>query len=115
MYQNEIIDLPKLTEERYENIFKIYQDEDNRYYYNLLETINFPENLPDAFFTSYIVQPGDTFPYISYKLFNTTYGWWFIALANQIINPLQPLEIGSVLKIPTINVIREIIRQVNSQ
>lgn len=113
MYQNEITELPKLTEERYENIFNIHQDEDDRYYYNLLETVNFPENLPEAFFNSYTVQPGDTFPYISYKLFSTIHVWWVIALANQIINPIKPLESGTILKIPTINIIREIIRQIN--
>jgi LysM repeat protein len=114
MYQNEISELPKLAEERYENIFNVYQDENDRYYYNLLETINFPQNLPDAFFTTYTVLPGDTFPYISYKLYKTIHVWWVITLANNITNPILPLEIGTILKIPSLNVIREIIRQINT-
>jgi hypothetical protein len=113
MYQNQISELPKLAEERYENIFNVYQDQDDRYYYNLLETINFPQNLPDAFFSTYTVLPGDTFPYISYKLFGTIHTWWIIALANNIINPIQPLEPSTTLKIPSLNVVREIIRQIN--
>lgn len=115
MYQNEISDLPQLADEKYENIFKIYQDEDSRYYYNLLETISFPENLPDGYFTTYIIQPGDTYPFISYKLFKTTGVWWVITLANQILDPTQPLEVGTALKIPTLSIIREIIKQINTQ
>lgn len=115
MYQNEIPDLPRLADERYENIFKIYQDDDDRYYYNLLETINFPENLPDGYFTSYVVRPGDTFPFISYKLYKTINVWWVICLVNQINNPTLPLEAGTVLKVPALNIIREIIREINTQ
>jgi LysM repeat protein len=115
MYQNEIKDLPSLPDERYENIFQVFQDENNRYFYNLLETINFPENLPDGFFTTYVVQPGDTYPYISYKLFKTINVWWAICLVNEITNPTLPLEPGTVLKVPTLNTIREIIRQINLQ
>jgi LysM repeat protein len=114
MYQNQISELARLTEEKYENIFNVYQDEDDRYYYNLLETINFPDNLPDAFFTTYTVQPGDTLPFISYKIFSSINVWWVIALANQINNPVLPLETGSQLKIPNMNIIREIISQINS-
>ncbi len=114
MYQNQISELPKLAEERYENIFNVYQDEDNRYFYNLLETINFPANLPDGFFNPYTIKPGDTFPFISYKVFGTIHGWWVIALANEIMNPLQPLNPGTILKIPNLNIVREIIRQINS-
>lgn len=114
MYQNEIPDLPKLKDERYENIFQVFQDEDDRYYYNLLETINFPENLPAGFFTTYTVVPGDTLPYISYKLYKTIHVWWVVCLVNNITNPTITLTPSTVLKVPTINIVREIIRQINS-
>ena len=113
MYQNQISELERLTEEKYENIFNVYLDEDNRYYYNLLETINFPENLPDAFFTQYDVQPGDTLPLVSYKMFGTINIWWVIALANNINNPVEGLKTGTPIKIPNLNIIREIIKQIN--
>ena len=114
MYQNQISELPRITEEKYENIFNVYLDENNRYYYNLLETITFPQNLPDAFFTTYTIQPGDILPFISYKLFNSINVWWIVALANQINNPTLPLEVGTQLKIPNTNIIREIISQINT-
>jgi nucleoid-associated protein YgaU len=115
MYQNEISELPKLKDERYENIFKVFQDKDNSYFYNLLETINFPDNLPDGIFETYTVQPGDTLPFISYKIFKTINVWWIICLANNIQNPVKLLEPGTYLKIPNINIIRLIIRQIVTQ
>lgn len=115
MYQNEISELRKLKDERYENIFQIYQDENSRYYYNLLETINFPDNLPEGFFNDYVIQPGDTLPFISFKLFNTIHVWWVICLANKINDPTKELIPGEVLRVPLINIVREIIRQVNTQ
>ena len=42
-YQNNITDLETITEERYENIFKVYKlDEFNKgyYFYNILNKIN---------------------------------------------------------------------------
>jgi len=115
MYQNEIPELPKLAEDGYENIFNVYQDENDKYYYNLLETINFPKNLPNGFFTQYTIQPGDTYPLISYKIFGTINVWWIITLANQITDPTLPLQTGDVLRVPKLNIVREIIRQINSQ
>jgi len=38
MKQNQIDSLPLLNSTNYENIFNVYQDEDSRYYYNLLQT-----------------------------------------------------------------------------
>lgn len=114
MYQNEIPELPKLKDERYENIFQVHQDEDDKYYYNLLETINFPNNLPSGYFSTYTVAPGDTLPYISYKLFKTIHVWWVICLVNNITNPTITLTPGTTLKVPIINVIQEIIRQINT-
>lgn len=113
MYQNEITDLPKLLQENYENIFQIFQDKDDHYFYNLLETIHFPENLPSGYFDTYNIRPGDTLPFISYKLYKTTNLWWAICLANNIINPTEQLETATTLKIPKVSILREIIKQIN--
>ncbi len=115
MYQNDIEELPSLKDERYENIFKVFQDKDNRYFYNLLETISFPDKLPDGVFDLYTIQPNDTLPFISYKIFKSIHIWWVICLANNIQNPVLPLEPGSTLKIPNINIIRLIIRQIATE
>lgn len=109
MNQNTIDELPKLDTENFENIFNVYQNESGSYYYNLLETVVFPKNLPANFFTTYSIAPGDTWPYISYKAFNTPNLWWLILLVNGIDNPLSKLEIGRSLLIPIYSVMQDIL------
>lgn len=114
-YQNNIKELPRLKDENYENIFKVYQTEDGSYYYNLLQTLHFPENLPDSFFSTYTVEYGDTLPYISYKVYNNIRLWWVITHANNIINPTIKLEPGTVLKIPKTEIVSTILTEIGLQ
>lgn len=113
MYQNYIKDLPNLTQDRYENIFNIYLDEDNRYFYNLLQSVILPSNLPESLFDTYTVVPGDTLPFISYKNYRTINLWWMICIANNVVNPTTPFEAGTTLKIPKETIVREVLRQIN--
>jgi len=115
MKQNSILDLPKLKNDNYENIFNIYNDEDGRYYYNLLQTIAFPQNLPDGYFDKYDIVYGDTWPYISYKVYKTTNAWWVILLANNIKNPIDSLTPGTSIKIPKLPVVKLIVSQILTQ
>lgn len=112
MKQNSIKELPKLDTENLENIFNVYQEENGLYYYNLLQTIVFPQDLPKALFNSYIISYGDTWPYISFKNFQTPNLWWLILLANNISNPLLPLVPGTELKIPVIEVVRQVLGEI---
>ena len=114
MYQNQISELPYLSEERLENIFNVYLDDDNKFFYNILETVDFPENLPDGLFSTYTVEPGDTLPFISYKVFGTIFLWWVICIVNKIDNPVQPLKTGTVLKILNDNTVRVLLQEINS-
>jgi nucleoid-associated protein YgaU len=114
MYQNSIKELPRLKTENLENIFHIYQNENDLYFYNLLQTIHFPQNLPDSYFQQYNVTYGDTWPYISYKVYGDTRLWWIITLANNIINPTHVLNSGDILKIPNIEVVSEILTQITT-
>lgn len=111
MKQNQIDELPKLDFENLENIFNVYQNENGMYFYNLLQTVVFPQNLPLNLFDFYTIQYGDTWPYISYKTLNTPNLWWLILLANNIRNPLTPLVNATTIKIPTIAVVREVLSQ----
>lgn len=114
MYQNNISTLQRLARERYENIFKIHTDEDGHYFYNLLQNIIFPDNLPTGFFNYYDVAPGDTLPFISYKTYKSIHLWWTICLVNGIDNPTIKLEPGTKLKILKDDTVKLLIRELNS-
>ncbi len=111
MKQNQIQDLKKLKNENFENIFNVYQ-ESGMYYYNLLQTIHFPQDLPQSLFTTYVISYGDTWPLISFKNYKTPNLWWLILLANGINNPLEPLVLSTTIKIPVNSVVREVLTQI---
>ena len=112
MKQNQIPALEKLHPENMENIFNVYQEADGLYYYNLLQTIAFPQNLPLTLFTNYTISYGDTWPFISYKNYNTPNLWWIILLANNIQNPLEPLLPGTTIKVPINVVVKDVLAQI---
>lgn len=111
--QRDIEDLPKLSIENFENIFNVYKDEKGMYFYNLLNSIIFPKNLPSSLFSQHVIAAGDSWPLISYKYYNTPNLWWIILLANDITNPILFPKVGTLLLIPTNDVVREILNQLN--
>lgn len=114
MRQNEIQELKKLESTNYENIFNVYQTENGLYFYNLMQTVVFPSNLPLGMFNKYGVKPGDTWPNISYNVFNTPNAWWIILLANGIQDPTNQPEPGTILLIPKEQTVKEILRQIKA-
>jgi len=115
MYQNKIKDLPKLASDNYENIFQIYQDENERYYYNILQNINIPTNLPGGYYNEYLIKYGDTWPLISYRVYETPNLWWIVLAANNIINPVNLPEQGTIIKVFKTSVVRTILTEIQSQ
>lgn len=111
MKQNEIETLPRLDQEHMENIFNVYREDDGMMYYNLLQSVSFPQNLPSNLFTQYTLSHGDTWPYVSFKVYNSPNLWWVILLANNIHDPTAKLVLGTRINIPTVDVVREIITQ----
>jgi len=109
--QNSISDLRRLPDARYENIFTIGKN-NGYYFYNILKTIKFPENLnPDLFYYKIIDQK---LPYtaISYKIYGTQDLWWFIVLSNNIQNPVQYITPGTKLKIIKKEYLKNILTQI---
>lgn len=115
MKQNNFPELPRLRTENYENVFDVFTDEDGRYYYNLLQTIAFPHDLPDGYFETYDIIYGDTWPFISYKAYNTPNVWWIILLANKISNPITSLVPGTRIKIPKLQIVKIILAELLTQ
>lgn len=111
MKQNQIEDLPVLNQENFEQIFNVYQNKDGLYYYNLLQTIVFPSDLPVSLFQIYSISNQDTWPFISYKSYNTPNLWWIILLANNIDDATTIPRPGTTIRIPNFGVVREVLTQ----
>jgi len=115
MYQNNIKELKRLASDNYENIFSVYQDDTGRYFYNLLQTVNIPTDLPKGYYDSYTVKYFDTWPLISYKVYETPNLWWIIVAANNILNPVIQPDQGTIIKILKTAAVRTILSEIEFQ
>jgi hypothetical protein len=115
MNQNTITDLPNLRRENYENIFNVYTEDDGHYFYNLLQAVVIPSNLPRGYFYTYDVTYDDTWPYISYKNYNTPNLWWVILSVNNIIDPTTMPTPGTKIDILKVDVVKDILSQISTQ
>lgn len=114
--QNNISTLPTLSLLKLENLFNVYNNGEY-YFYNLLGTVNIPEQLDTNTYINYTV-PMDNMPWtlISYRVYNTIDLWWLICSTNKISNPTNFPKAGTILKILTPEYVASIlqaIKQVN--
>lgn len=98
-YQNKLADLPVLKNLRYENIFRVYKNKDNNYYYNLLQSIFLPEKLNEDLIYYQSVNSKTPWTLISFNAYKTIELWWLICLTNQVFNPIKFPDRGTILKI----------------
>lgn len=116
MKQNRISELPRLNDTNFENIFNVYEDKETfAYYYNLIQTLKFPENLPDGYFTPYTITYGDTWPFISHKIYKTPNVWWILIIVNKIQNPVIMPPVGTIIKAPKPAILKTVLSQIKTQ
>jgi len=113
-YQSQIVDLPDLSEYRYENIFKVYKTPDNQYWYNILKKVTISDTLDDNLFYSVIVTQQTPWTNISYRAYQTIELWWLIMLVNKLNNPLV-IPANSTVKILRPEYVRAVISQIKQQ
>ncbi len=113
-YQSEIDNLPDIGEYRFENIFKVYTD-NSFYFYNILKTINIPEDLQDDIFYKYKIPNPMSWHVLSNKLYNTTDLWWLIVLTNQISDPVNLPQGGTVIKVIKPAFITQVLKTISDQ
>lgn len=114
MKQNEIRDsqVRLLGTYNYENLFNVYQDEEGRYFYNLLQNISFPTSLDRTIYSTVRANPGELLPQLSFRVYNVVNLWWLIAGVNDIYNPLEPLDPDVRLKIIDASYIESILNTI---
>lgn len=98
-YQSQIADLPVLSRQRYENIFRMYTTNNNQYYYNLLKSLYIDNDIDPRKIYYMPVKSSLPWSTISYNAYGTIELWWLIALVNQIYNPIINPTVGTVLKV----------------
>jgi hypothetical protein len=98
IFQNTNNNLPNLGNNRYENIFKLYQNENNQYFYNFKRSISFPDDIDDNLISEFVLDRTVPWTIISYNIYGTIFLWWVITELNKISNPVILPKIGTILK-----------------
>ena len=86
LYQDDISSLPALDITRYERIFKVHtasKEDKQFYFYNILNKIEFPDNLQYDLLELYTAKSDEPLTTSSYKLYGDIDSWWLIYLLNK--------------------------------
>ena len=68
----------------YENIFNVNLIEDNNvYFYNLLNKVIFPDNISDEFTDEITLTSDKPWTMLSFQLYGTINLWWTVYLLNK--------------------------------
>ena len=112
LVQSNVNILPSLESFRYENIFNIYQNDNSNYFYNILAKTNFPTDIEQAYYDTFVVT-NENMPYtlISYKIYGTILLWWLVCSVNNIQNPVFCPPAGTRLKYLTPAYVRSVVSQ----
>mgnify|MGYP003973852563 FL=1 len=99
-----------------ERIFNVYKQVDSKhYYYNILQTVQFPKYKESNMYTTYFTRPNEPWTLISYRHYNVVSLWWLIAAFNGIDNTFEVMKPGTRLLIPTPSAVRSIIDDIKSK
>lgn len=84
--QNEVDELVSLSNDMYENIFKVNLIDTNGtdlYFYNLLNKVVFPDDISDDVVATITLQNDMPWTTLSYQLYGTINLWWTVYLLNK--------------------------------
>ena len=112
--RNNISGLDTISEHTYERIFKMYKDGDH-YAYNILRTVNIPQNLHEDTFYYTRIDGMVTWPQLSFDHYGTIRLWWLICLTNKIMNPVYLPDPGTIIKVIRPSYIESILEQIELQ
>jgi len=85
-YQDEVPVLPGLPLNRYERIFKLFTQPTNGkefYFYNILNKMEFPDNIDSSLLDTHIVNSKQALTTTSYDIYGDIHSWWIIYLLNK--------------------------------
>lgn len=86
---------------RYRDIRLIKIKDDNTLIHETMYKYNIPEASDDRYYTVSSIEEG-RIDIVSLINYNNAHYWWIIAIANDIIDPINDIVEGKVLRIPSI-------------
>ena len=99
-----------------ERVFDVYKQSDGKhFYYNLLNTVNFPEEIVNSAYNTHYTQAGETWVNISYNYYKRIDLWWLIAAINRVDDTFSAIQGGRKLMIPKPEVVRIIIDEIKQK
>jgi hypothetical protein len=113
--QSNIQGLPILGNNRYENIFKLYENENKQFFYNLKKSITFPDDIDDRYVGYFSLDRNVPWTIISFNIYGTIFLWWSITELNKISNPVILPKTGTTLKYIKPEYIKQIVSQISGQ
>ena len=113
-YHTEITSLTPIGSRRLENIFKMYTENDY-YFYNILKTLNVPDDLDNSIFFKYEVPNPMSWHVLSHRIYGDTDLWWLLVVINDIKNPVKLPQGGDILKVIKPDSVNKILELINSQ
>jgi len=112
-YQNNIKDLPNLSDTRYENVFKLAKS-DKFFFYNIIKKISIPDDLHSDIYFEYRINSKKPWTTLSSEVYGTQELWWLICLVNKVYNPIDNPELGAVYKIIKPDFINVILQEIKN-
>lgn len=97
--QTKISDIINLTNYNIEKYTPVEIDDDGFQFFNLMTTVNIPENINPIYTETYIPRESETFQTISYKKYGTIKLWWLICATNFIFDTTNGAVAGYPLTI----------------
>jgi hypothetical protein len=91
-YQDDVPALSSLDITDYERIFKVHTastDGKQFYFYNILDKIEFPENIDSDILGLYTAKSKEPLTTTSYRLYDDIRSWWIIYLLNKDVLKTQ--------------------------
>ena len=112
--RNNIDSLNNLPDVSYENMFRVYID-DNYYAYNVIRSIKVPADLGEEFFTYNRISGNLTWTQLSMRIYGTIRLWWLLCVTNKIMNPVILPKAGLVIKVIKPEYIKDIMTAIHKQ
>lgn len=96
------------------NMFSVYVDGTDTFFY-CGRTLTFGniENLNKKYITKHTWKDEDTWYKLSNSYYENSKLWWIICRANNVKNPLIFPDVGTIINIPNMSIVNNILNQIS--